>query len=94
MIIRCTQSLYTAATILLYLSTLVAISSAAIYDQYSDLPLEKEYDFIIAGGVCCLFKVPTIEQILLAGGTAGIALASRLSEDSAFNVLVLEAGTS
>ncbi|KAJ4476488.1 alcohol oxidase [Lentinula edodes] len=77
MIFRCTQSLYTAATVLLYSSTLVALSSAAIYDQYSDLPLGKEYDFIIAGG-----------------GTAGIALASRLSEDSAFNVLVLEAGTS
>ncbi|KAJ3860425.1 aryl-alcohol oxidase [Lentinula novae-zelandiae] len=75
MIFQCTQSLY--ATVSLYLSTLVALSSAAIYDQYSDIPLGKEYDFIIAGG-----------------GTAGIALASRLSENSAFNVLVLEAGTS
>ncbi|KAJ4469311.1 pyranose dehydrogenase [Lentinula aciculospora] len=68
---------FCAATVLLCLSTLIISSSAVIYDQYSDLPLGKEYDFVIAGG-----------------GTAGLALASRLSENSAFNVLVLEAATS
>lgn len=65
MIFQCTQSLY--ATVSLYLSTLVALSSAAIYDQYSDIPLGKEYDFIIAGGVCCLFKVSTVIEQNFAG---------------------------
>jgi choline dehydrogenase len=37
-------------------------------------------------------KAPTYDFIIIGGGTAGLTLASRLSENPAFQVAVIEAG--
>jgi choline dehydrogenase len=52
---------------------------------------DSGYDFIVVGGT--LFQVKSVDLFSLpAGGSAGCALASRLSEDPTITVLLIEAG--
>lgn len=62
---------------------------AATYTAISDLP-SLNYDFVVVGGN---FHTTLINSPLtVSGGTAGSVLANRLTENSDFSVLVVEAG--
>src|ERR1700733_2941946 len=50
-----------------------------------------KYDFVIVGGKLFFFTLGFL-QLILTGGTAGLVLANRLSENPSWNILVLEAG--
>ena len=50
-----------------------------------------KYDFVIVGGELFFFTLSFL-RLILAGGTAGLVLANRLSENPSWNILVLEAG--
>lgn len=54
--------------------------------------VQKEYDFIIAGGWFFPIVSRRIRFDAIVGGTAGLVLANRLSESGEQRVLVLESG--
>jgi choline dehydrogenase len=64
---------------------------AKLFTDPSQLPNNSEYDFIIVGGSSSL-KSFRYNMTIFAAGTAGNVLANRLTENSTFKVLVLEAG--
>jgi choline dehydrogenase len=70
---------------------------AIIFQHPDDLPDEVDYDFIIAGGETCCFNFHSnycTQTSYVQGGTAGLAVASRLGENPKWRVLVIEAGPS
>lgn len=79
-----------------FLATLAFIraSRGAVFNGIDDLPIDLEpFDFIVGGGTPAIPKpVRVIIDASTTGGTAGSVLASRLSEDAKFNVLLIEAG--
>ena len=84
----------------LLLSILVRCSwtaSAVIIEHATDI-LEHNYDFIVVGGESLSTKIYfTLINIFFRdceGGTAGLAVANRLTEDPSYSVLVIEAGGS
>ena len=74
---------------------LVTLVRGTLYNRFEDVPSHSPFDFVIIGG-----NFPTLHSdqvrsnISNTGGTAGNALANRLTENPLFNVLVLEAGPS
>ncbi|KAJ7693579.1 pyranose dehydrogenase [Mycena rosella] len=66
---------------ILVVAALVASSLGNVYESVADLTGSLTYDFVIIGGS-------------KLGGTAGLVVANRLTENPNFSVLVLEAGVS
>jgi len=66
-----------------------------LYEHFDEVPKHSPFHFVIIGG-----NFPELDSneirsdIHDPGGTAGNALANRLTENPLFNVLVLEAGPS
>jgi hypothetical protein len=75
------------------LAVTIPVAYGAIYDDVTDLS-DSVYDYVIVGGVLQPGETLQLMFNAFAGGTAGLAVASRLSEILAFKVLVLEAGIS
>ena len=78
----------------MFLSSLVSFAfvvacQCKIYDSVSDLP-GTTYDFVVVGGQsrCLTFRI----VLILLGGLAGSVVASRISENPEWSVLVLEEG--
>jgi len=64
-----------------------------LYEHFEDVQKHSPFDFVIIGG-----KFPSLNlnenrnNVHNPGGTAGNALANRLTENPLFDMLVLEAG--
>lgn len=68
---------------------------AALYTDANDLP-KTVYDFVIVGGMWLHFSMILQRADIshCSGGTAGSAVAARLTEEKSYSVLVIEAGLS
>jgi len=66
-----------------------------LYEHFDEVPKHSPFDFVIIGGDFSKLNLNEIRSdIHDSGGTAGNALANRLTENPLFNVLVIEAGPS
>ena len=72
------------------LASVIGLTNGALYTDADDLP-KAVYDFVIVGGMCALILLVLVLNFGLAGA-AGNVLARRLTENSTYSVLVIEAG--
>lgn len=71
---------------------LAAQCLGATFDAIASLAT-TQYDFVVVGGMSCDSHF-WLNDLGMVGGTAGLVVANRLSEDPGTSVLVIEAGVS